>query len=99
LQFLKKNSDEIVEVIEKLIGKAVGDESSLPSHDNKMGFSELSSSFPPGQIVLQCMLLLVRSSLTFFSLMKYQLDTEFYILIGTEASNCSGIFSEQLAAH
>lgn len=51
MQFLKKNSDEIVEVIEKLIGKAVGDESLLPSHDNKMGFSELSSSFPPGQIV------------------------------------------------
>jgi hypothetical protein len=49
---LKKNSDEIVEVIEKLIGKAVGDESLLPIHDNKMGFSELSSSFPPGQIVL-----------------------------------------------
>jgi hypothetical protein len=52
LQFLKKNSDGIVEVIEKLIEKAVGDESILPSHDNKMGFSELSSSFPPGQIVL-----------------------------------------------
>jgi hypothetical protein len=46
------NSNKIIEVIEKLIKKVIGGKSILPSYNNKMEFSKLSSSFLLGQIIL-----------------------------------------------